>query len=121
MIIDTKHAEAGVQSESGRTVIVMWAIVTFSAGHELMADDSMTAWHNGFEGVTSHITEVWDQSLHVTDGGKHDKKSVTVTCLESLNPLHCWEEYRGGGGGLFIFNAFVASNHYLTDCYNVKA
>lgn len=43
MIIDTKHAEAGVQSESGRTVIVMWAIVTFSAGHELMADDSMTA------------------------------------------------------------------------------
>ncbi len=72
--------------------------------------------------MTSHITEVWDQSLHVTDGGKHDKKSVTVTCLESLNPMHCLGGVSTGEeGDCFSLNAFVASNHYVTDCNNVKA
>ena len=52
MIIDTEHAADLVtvssvnQENCYPSYVVMWAIVTFSAGHELvMADDIMTmAW-----------------------------------------------------------------------------
>lgn len=85
----------------------MWTIVTFSVGHELMADDIMTAWHNGFEGVTSHITEVWDPSSHVTDGGKHDKK-----CNSHM--FRVFELTEGRRLDCFSLNAFVAVTHYVT-------
>ena len=74
MIIDTEHADIVTVSSVNQEncypgYVVMWAIVTFSAGHELlMADDIMTQWigrcditHN--RGLGSIITrDGWGQT-----------------------------------------------------------